>query len=144
MYQFFIQSVRCSISFTSFNIATTTGLGFMNVLLFPIAAPWLVQNETFKAPLQDQSCWAKKPDHFVLLYSTGSGCILSIHHHYQKWHTVCSCISRVLAMWVCWSQLWEFLWWAERFASTTDKPRISISLLHPTGYIPCSESHICS
>jgi len=56
----------------------------MNLLLSPIAAP-------FKAPLQDQSCWAKKPDHFVLLYSTGSGCILSIHHHYQKWHTVCSC-----------------------------------------------------
>ena len=143
MYQFSIQSVRCSISFSAY-IARTAGLGFMNLLLSPIAAPWLVQNEEFKAPLQDQSCWTKMPDHFVLLYSTGSGCILSIHCHYQKWHTVCSWNSRVLAMWVCWSQLWEFLWQAERFTSTNGKPRIRVSLLLPTGYIPCSKSHICS
>jgi len=43
----------------------------------------------------------KKPDHFVLLYSTGSGCILSIHRHYQKWHTVCSCSCSLLPMWIC-------------------------------------------
>ena len=56
MYQFSIQSVRSSISFATFNLARTAGLGFMNLLLSPFAAPWLVQNEEFKAPLQDRSC----------------------------------------------------------------------------------------
>ena len=51
---------------------------------------------------------------------------------------------RLLAMWDCRCWPWEFLWQAERFVWSTDIPRIDINLLFSTGYIPRSESHICS